>query len=90
MNLLLENIPRKEGPKGEGEDTGETEDPDLIIITSNDIQPFEPLSEKKTELSAANKLFLVMVGFLICWLPYFLWLPFSTLLVNILGISLSL
>lgn len=75
LNLFVEHF-----PPSEGEDTG---DPDMIFVTSSDIQPIQQISEKKTEASAANKLFLVMAGFLICWLPYFLWLPFSTLLVNI-------
>ena len=65
---------------GEDEDTG---DPDVIFVASSGIQPIQEMSEKKTETSAANKLFLVIAGFLICWLPYFLWLPFSTLLVSI-------
>ena len=77
LNLFVEHSP------GKADDTTDSGDPDIIIITSSEIQPIQQISEDKTEFSAANKLFLVMAGFLICWLPYFLWLPFSTLLVNI-------
>ena len=30
----------------------------------------------------ARKLILVMTGFLICWMPYFIWLPTFTLMVS--------
>ena len=57
--------------------------PDLITTESQNNQ-IEDMSDKRRDASAAKKLFLVIIGFLICWLPYFLWLPFSTLLVSIL------
>ena len=80
LKLFVEHFPVREDMTGEDEDTG---DPDVIFVASSGIQPIQEMSEKKTETSAANKLFLVIAGFLICWLPYFLWLPFSTLLVSI-------
>ena len=41
---------------------------------------FEKFS-KSDEARAAKNLISVMAGFLICWLPYFIWLPTSTLMV---------
>ena len=38
-------------------------------------------TEEKPDKSAATKLFFVMGGFLVCWIPYFIWLPTVHLLV---------
>ena len=36
---------------------------------------------EKQDASAATKLIFVMGGFLVCWLPYFVWLPTVHILV---------
>lgn len=38
--------------------------------------------ELEHEVTAARKLILVMSGLLVTWLPYFIWLPVSTLMVS--------
>ena len=92
LNLFVEHLPENNTVNDAEEVDDYEENPDVIVITASNNREaqIEHISHKKREAYAAKKLFLVMAGFLFCWLPYFLWLPFSTLLVNILGISLSL
>ena len=55
-----------------------------IILVNNpelrELNRFERFSISD-EARAARNLISVMAGFLICWLPYFIWLPTSTLMV---------
>ena len=39
-------------------------------------------AEAEEDPRTARKLILVMTGFLICWMPYFIWLPTFTLMVS--------
>ena len=62
-----------------------TPDNPLIIERQQDRTGQErKLSEddQRSDATAARKLIVVMAGFLFCWLPYFIWLPTSTLLVS--------
>ena len=48
-----------------------------LILTSLDITHvvLNENSAEKQDASAATKLIFMMGGFLVCWLPYFVWLP---------------
>ena len=50
-------------------------------VPLRELNRFERFS-KSDEAKAAKNLIGVMAGFLICWLPYFIWLPISTLMVS--------
>ena len=86
MNLYNEHFSENKAGNDELEIVENCEEnPDEIVITTFDTKQaqIQQISEKRREVYAAKKLLLVTVGFLFCWLPYFLWLPVSTLLVNI-------
>ena len=57
----------------------QTEHP-LILENSNVIVEKRDELSPQNDAGAARKLLTVMAGFLICWLPYFIWLPTSTIL----------
>ena len=48
------------------------------IIINEDLEEVS----KNEEAKAARTLILMMAVFLICWLPYFIWLPLSTIFVS--------
>ena len=70
-------------PSGEIEINDENPVSKPLILDSNDkmIEVFIDSPAEKHDASAATKLIFVMGGFLICWLPYFVWLPTVHLLV---------
>ena len=47
-------------------------------------------SVDKPDVCVATKLLFVMGGFLMCWLPYFVWLPTVHLLVRLIYISIRI
>ena len=70
-------------PSGEIETSDDNPVSKPLILDSNDkmIEVFIDSPAEKHDASAATKLIFVMGGFLICWLPYFVWLPTVHLLV---------
>ena len=52
-----------------------------MILTSEEI-PDTETRELDHEAHAARKLILVIAGLLFTWMPYFIWLPVSTLMVR--------
>ena len=52
----------------------------LILENTNVIVEKRNEEIPKNDAGAARKLLTVMAGFLVCWLPYFIWLPTSTIL----------
>ena len=65
---------------------------DLALDTGNIDTPTEQNkeSEENIEASASVKLIMVMVVFLLCWLPFFLWLPVVHLLVSLDDYAITL
>ena len=58
-----------------------------VKIESRSVTILTPVSrtgvvEGEDDPRTARKLILVMTGFLICWMPYFIWLPTFTLMVS--------
>ena len=49
-------------------------------IEARELEPWSP--ELDHEAHAARKLILVIAGLLFTWMPYFIWLPVSTLMVR--------
>ena len=70
-------------PSGDIETSDDNPVSKPLILDSNDkmIEVFIDSPAEKHDASAATKLIFVMGGFLICWLPYFVWLPTVHLLV---------
>lgn len=57
-----------------------------LILTGLDVKNNQTMnnesSAQKQDASAASKLIFVMAAFLVCWLPYFVWLPTVHILVS--------
>ena len=62
------------GPTHRGED--------LPMILASEETPDTETRELDHEAHTARKLILVIAGLLFTWMPYFIWLPVSTLLVS--------
>ena len=57
------------------------EDIPMILVPEETPQD-ETREELDHEAHAARKLILVIAGLLVTWMPYFIWLPVSTLMVS--------